>query len=73
MSAFGFVNNEDLEVFPTFESMTLRKELLLGVNAHGKNLNPLNYSPFSKDDQHTLSQLLQIFGSSKQNRYFHDI
>ena len=43
MSAFEFVNNEDLEVFPTFDAMTLRKELLRGVNAQGKNLNPLNY------------------------------
>jgi hypothetical protein len=60
MSAFEFVNNEDLEVFPTFESMSLRKELLLGVNAYGKNLNPLNYAPFSKDDQHTLSQIFQF-------------
>ena len=43
MSVFEFVNNEDLEVFPTFDSMTLGKELLRGVDAYGKNLNPLNY------------------------------
>ena len=41
MSVVEFINKEDLEVFPTFDSMILRKELLRGVNAYGKNLNPL--------------------------------
>ena len=51
MSFVEFVTNKDLEVFQTFDSMALRKELIRGVHAYGKNLNSLNYAPFSKDDR----------------------
>ena len=41
MSVVEFVTNEDLDMFQTFDSMKLRRQLLRGVYAYGKNLNPL--------------------------------
>ena len=49
MSVVEYKTNKDLEVFQTFDSMSLRKELIRGVHAYGKNLNSLNYAPFSED------------------------
>ena len=51
MAVVEFVTNKGLEVFQTFDSMSLRKELIRGVHAYGKNLNSLNYAPFSDDDR----------------------
>ena len=51
MSVVEYKTNKDLEVFQTFDSMSLRKELIRGVHAYGKNLNSLNYAPFSEDDR----------------------
>ena len=41
MSVVEFVTNEELDMFQTFDSMKIRRQLLRGVYAYGKNLNPL--------------------------------